>query len=104
VSGTSKHEVGEAVAVALGKLIGKEYRIDGWLGRLVEELDRELSKINCKVKLYSMNYTVNRGRVDRINYAEILVYCNEQYIFVRIYVDLVEYVRVTDARIEFRAE
>ena len=88
------------LVTVLGKLIGKEYRIDGWLGRLVEELDRELSKINCKVKLYSVNYTVDRGRVDRINYAEILVYCNEQYIFVKIYVDFIKYVRVLDARIE----
>jgi hypothetical protein len=94
VSGTSKHEVGKVVAVALGKLIGKEY----WLERLVEEFDRELRRINseCRVKLSGVGYNV-----DHNDFAEILVYCNELGpVTVKIYVDFVEYVRVLNAKVE----
>jgi hypothetical protein len=93
MSNTSKYEVEKLVAVALGKLIGREFKSKGWLERLVEEFDRELKRINseCKVKLYGVSYNV-----DHNDFAEILVYCNELGpMLVRIYVDFVERVSVT---------
>jgi hypothetical protein len=102
---TSKYEyeVEKLVAVALGKLIGREFRGDGWLERLVREFEEELRKVSdeCRVALYSASYSVDRGRVDRVYFAEVLVRCNEQKpVFARIYVDPIEYVRVTSTRVE----
>ena len=100
---TSKYEVGKLVAVALGRLIGREFRSDGWLERLVREFEEELRKVSneCRVALYSASYSVDRGRVDRVYFAEVLVRCNEQKpVFARIYVDSIEYVRVTSTRVE----
>jgi hypothetical protein len=97
-SSTIKYEVKKLVAVALGKLIGREFKSRGWLKQLVDEFNEELRKINseCRVKLCGVSYNV-----DHDNFAEILVYCNEQgSVLVRIYVDFIEYVRVLDAKIE----
>jgi len=98
VSSTDKYEVKKLVAVALGKLIGREFKSRGWLERLADELDRELKRVNseCRVKLCGVSYSV-----DHDDFAEMLVYCNELGpVLVRIYVDFIEYVRVLDAKIE----
>jgi hypothetical protein len=104
MSNTSKYEyeVEKLVAVALGKLIGREFRSDGWLERLVREFEEELRKVSneCRVALYSASYSVDRGRVDRVYFAEVLVRCNEKLVFARIYVDSIEYVRVTSTKVE----
>jgi hypothetical protein len=98
MSNTGKYEVEKLIVIALGKLIGREFKSKGWLKQLVEEFDRELRRINseCKVKLYGVSYNV-----DHNDFAEMLVYCNELGpMLVRIYVDFIEYVRVLDAKIE----
>jgi len=89
-SDISKHGAKE-LTVALGKLVNKEFKSDGWLGRLVSDFEEELRKISseCRVVLYSASFSVDRRRVDRIHYAEIVVRCNGQEpIFARVYVDL----------------
>jgi hypothetical protein len=103
MSNAGKHEYGhevKLVAVALGKLVGREFRSEGWLERLVRELEEELRKVSseCRVALYGASYT--RGRVDSIYFAEVLIRCNEKPVFARIYVDFINYVRVTGTRVE----
>jgi hypothetical protein len=103
MSDTDKHEAKKLVVIALGKLIGREYRIDGWLERLVREFEEELRKAgsDCKIVLYGATFSVDRGRVDHIHFAEIVVRCDKQEpIFARIYVDPVKYLRVADTEVE----
>jgi hypothetical protein len=98
MSNTSKCEVEKLIVIALGKLIGREFKSKGWLKQLVDEFDRELRRINseCRVELCGVSYNVARS-----DFAEILVHCKDQgSILVRIYVDFIEYVRVIDARVE----
>jgi hypothetical protein len=98
MSNTSKHEAKKLVAVALGRLIGREYRSDGWLERLVREFEEELRKINseCRVALYGSSFSA-----DRVYFAEILVRCNEREpVLARIYVEHVTYLKVANMRVE----
>jgi hypothetical protein len=98
MSNTSRYEVEKLIVIALGKLIGREFKSKGWLKRLVDEFNEGLKKIDseCRVVLYGAGYNV-----DHSDFAEILVYCNELGpMLVRIYVDFIKYVRVIDARVE----
>jgi hypothetical protein len=98
MSNTSKYEVKKLIVIALGKLIGREFKSRGWLKQLVDEFNEELKKINseCRVELCGVSYNV-----DHSDFAEILVHCKGlSSMLVRIYVDFIEYVRVLDAKIE----
>jgi hypothetical protein len=91
-------EVKKLVVATLGKLIGRELKIKGWLEQLVEEFSGELRKISseCRVVLCGVGYNV-----DRSDFAEILVHCSKMgSVLVEIYVDFIEYVRVVGARVE----
>jgi hypothetical protein len=98
VSNASEREVGKAVAVALGRLVDREFKRKGWLERLVREFEEELRRINseCRVALYSASYGVYRN-----DFAEVLVHCNKLgSVIVWVYVDFIKYVRVLDAKVE----
>ena len=99
MDGTSKYKAEKLVAVALGKLIGREYSRDGWLERLVREFEEELRKINseCRVVMYGSSFSR-----DRVYYAEVAVKCGHEResVFARIYVEHVQYIKVTGTMIE----
>jgi hypothetical protein len=72
MSDASERDVKSLIAVALGKLINREFRVDNWLHRLMSELEEELRKVSneCRVALYSASFSVDRGRVDRVYSAD----------------------------------
>jgi len=97
-----KEEARNLVAVALGGLIGREFRAEGLLERLIEELEKRLKETSgdCRILLSGSSLTESRGRVGRVYFAEVMVSCGEQLVFSRIYLDSVNYVRVTSIRVE----
>jgi benzoyl-CoA reductase/2-hydroxyglutaryl-CoA dehydratase subunit BcrC/BadD/HgdB len=95
-------EARNLVALALGGLIGREFRAEGLLERLIEELEKRLKETSgdCRILLSGSSFSVSRGRVDRVYSAEVVVRCGEQLVFSKIYLESVNYVRVTSIRAE----